>query len=267
MKKFFPFLFSASDAKDDRFKDKQFFEAIMEHYPFAIMVQDKAGVCQTCNKNFSELFKLKTIDVIGKKTEDILPEELFQQIIQVDHELYEKKQHSLVKQISYNNPEGLKTTFSVTRVLMKKDKLILTVFEDITARHQQEEELLHTRTLLQAILDNIPLGVYTRTGSGKMVYANKQTETVLGNEDPSYGDTRHPKQTEDVVPSYKSRELQIIADGQSRDYPEETYVDSTGKERVIHVIKIPLYQTGPEPVVMTIVEDITKRHQQEQEIK
>ena len=269
MKRLFSLFSKDSGAQNYRqvFKDKQFFETIMEHYPFAVLVQNKAGKCVACNKNFVELFDIKSVDITDKSIDSVLPADLCKDLAKIDRELYDTHQSSLPKKISFKTADGKVMVLSVTKVLMQKNKFLLTVFEDITARHEQEEELLHTRTLLQAILDNIPLGVYTRTGAGKMVYANKQSDEILGDEDPAYGDTRHPKQTEDMVENYKSREIQIIADGQTREYPAESYIDSRGQERIIHIIKIPLYQAGPEPLVLTIVDDITKRHQQEKEIK
>ena len=51
-----------------------------------------------------------------------------------------------------------------------------------------------------------------------------------------------------------------------RDFPDEVYVDREGREKIIHMIKVPLRHAGPEPLVLSIVEDVTKKREQEREI-
>ena len=98
-----------------------------------------------------------------------------------------------------------------------KGHFILSLYEDITEHHLHEQELQRNRTLLQAILDNIPLGLYTRDCDAKMIFYNKQSMKVLNEHDSKQVDHPHPYQDEKVVKAHRQREDQILRDGKACD--------------------------------------------------
>lgn len=262
-------LFSGKATKAADYKqileDKQFFQSIVAYYPFAVFVQDKTGLCKTYNEKFVQLFNIAPQNIIGKTTADLLPAELVTQLAALDKQVLEQKQPCPPQKVSFHTPQGKMITLSVHKVpMMHKAAVvaILSVFEDITARHTQEQQLLHTRTLLQAILDHIPLGVYTRTVTGEMTYFNKKSQQILD----QYANHPNPQQSEDTVLGYHTREQQLIQEGKPKEYPEETYTDGQGNKRLVHLIKVPLMHAGPEPLVLSIVEDVTNRRAQENEL-
>lgn len=251
-------------------KEKDFFQSIVAHYPFAVLVQDADGICQAFNEKLVQLFELDGAAVKGSAVSELLPEELKTPLAALDEDTYRTQNPQPAHQIAFHNKKNELIMLSVSKVPMMTGTsvtAILTVFEDITARHKQEEQLLHTRTLLQAILDHIPLGVYTRTASYDMTYYNKQSQAILGQMDPRFVNAPHGKQSDTLVESYNTREHDILKDGVLKDYPEELYVDEQGKEHILHMIKVPLLNAGPEPLVLTIVDDITQKITQEKEVK
>ncbi len=271
-KKLFSFFPKKSDGTDveQLLKEKQFFKSIVAHYPFAMLVQDTTGICRACNEKLEELFEVPSGEAVGRSITGMLPEELQKPLAALDKAVCEKKESRLAQQISFSNRTGKRITLSVSKVPMctgQSVSAILTVFEDITARHAREEQSSHIRTLLQAILDHIPLGVYTRTASNNMTYFNKQSQVILGQMDPAYVNVPHAKQSQTLVDGYLSREQKVLQDGELKDYPEEIYVDAQGKEHILHLIKVPLLHAGPEPLVLTIVDDITQKQKQERELK
>ena len=145
-------------------------------------------------------------------------------------------------------------------------RLLVTRYEDVTDRLAHQQDLERSQKLLQAILENIPLGLYTRDCDKKVTFINKQGLSIL-NETPDSLEEKHDCQTQEESDSYNDRERQILREGKTYEYPGEVYVDSSGKERTVHIIKVPLFDAGPKPLVLTIIEDITKRLAQEQEIQ
>ena len=249
--------------------EKQFFESIVENYPLAVMVQDGDGLCRAWNNSMEYLFGRKKQEVLGHSVYEMMPSELSSALKVLDQEVFKYQQVCTERQMMCKDSQGKDIMLSVSKVPLIQDSAvsgILTVFEDISIRRHQEQELLQTRNLLQAILENVPLGIYTRSADDKVTYFNKQSLDMLGQMDPKYVDDPHPNQSTDLVEGYFSRERQIIAEGVLKDFPDEVFVDEKGNEKIIHMIKIPLMQAGAEPMVLTILEDVTKRREQEREI-
>lgn len=251
-------------------KANRFYKSIVDHYPFAVTVQDKRGVCRAWNGWAEKLFGSSAQAAEGRKMQELVPQELAGALEVLDKEVKNKKQTLLSRQMSFKGARGTEITLSVSKVpAFNADgelETVLSVFEDITARRAQEEELLQTRNLLQAIVDNMPLGMYTRTVDGVMTFFNKQSQQVFDEVEPKYANAPHPKQDLSTVRRYAQRERQIIEEGKMREYPDEVYVDREGNEKIIHMIKVPLKHAGPEPLVLSLVEDVTKKREQEREI-
>lgn len=265
-------LLSFDDAPQYRqlMKEKTFFQSVVAHYPFPVTVQDKKDICLIWNEKAAKMFGVEAAQAIGRKMKDLVPQQLASALEMLDKEVKQKKQNRMGKQMSFKNARGNEITLSVTKVPTFDDQgeisTVLTVFEDITSRRHQEEDLLQTRNLLQAILDHVPLGIYTRTVDGVMTFFNKQSQTVFAEAEPKYANTPHPNQDPNIVRRYNEREREILEEGTARDYPDEIYTTHDGSEKIIHMIKVPLKHAGPEPLVLTIVEDVTKRREQEKEI-
>lgn len=249
--------------------EKQFFKSIVDNYPFAVTVQDKRGVCQVWNEKAEKLFGTQSASAGGRKMQELVPPELAGALEVLDKEVKNKKQSRLGRQMSFKKSDK-EIMLSVTKVptfdASGELSTVLTVYEDITARRLQEEELLQTRNLLQAIIDNVPLGVYTRTVDGVMTFFNKQSQKVFAETEPKCVNSPHPNQDMATIRRYAERERKIIEEGKLREFPDEVYVDREGNEKLIHMIKVPLKHAGPEPLVLSIVEDVTKKREQEREI-
>lgn len=251
--------------------EKAFFASLVDGYPVAVTVQNLAGMCLQWNKKAEELFGHKSPSVFNQSIYGFLPKEVVQSVKRMDEEIASKQQTQYGVRLTYNNEKSEPRVLAVTKTMLAdpdgKGHFILSLYEDITEHHLHEQELQRNRTLLQAILDNIPLGLYTRDCDAKMIFYNKQSMKVLNEHDSKQVDHPHPYQDEEVVKAHRQREDQILRDGKACDYPEEVYIDASGNEKIIHMIKVPLMDAGPKPLVLTIVEDITKRRQQEKEIQ
>ncbi len=248
-------------------QEKDFFEGLLNQYPVAVTVQDATGKCLFANKMLGTLFDLTKAEVEGKVVYKFLPKQLAALLYNVDEDLKAGKLPT--ESIRWTDEQG--RVISVhKRWLGPKGEdasVILTFYEDVTVGVANEQKLERDQKLLHAILENIPLGLYTRDCDEKMTFFNKQSMQIL-NETSAYR-TDHPNEyQEDAhIQEYREREQQILRDGKTYEYPEEVYTDSSGKKKIIHMIKVPLLDAGPKPMVLTIVEDITKRREQEKEIQ
>ncbi len=262
--------FDEASQYNDTLGEKRLFEAVVQRYPLAVMVQDRRGICRIWNREAEQLFSRPASEAVGKPVRQIIPAGLLHALDVVSKNVTKSGHSYLAHQMTFKDSSEKEIVLSVSQVPMLDESgdidLLLTIFEDITQRHNQEVDLLQTRNLLQAILDHIPLGIYTRTVDGDMTYFNKQSQILLAESDPKYTNSPHPNQDVETVKGYTERERKLIEEGKMREYPDEAYIDHDGHEKLLHIIKVPLMQAGPRPLVLSIVDDVTKKRAQEKEI-
>ena len=244
--------------------------SLVDNYPFAVSVQDKKGICVSWNKHAQDLFAISSDSAIGKNIKELLPRELTAALEVLDQKVKKNQQSTQGHQMSFKNKQGEEITLSVLKVpsFNQDGELVSlwTVFEDISSRKKEQEESLKKRNLLQAIVDNMPLGMYTRTPQGEMTFFNKQARDIFSEVNLKYSNVPNPKQDPSIVQQYAIREKQALEEGRIIDSPDEIYIDSNGNEKVLHVIKVPIKYPGLEPVILTLVEDVTIKREQEREI-
>ncbi len=250
--------------------DKKFLTRLLNKSPLAMTVQNTEGICLWWNEKAQEFFKYTVKDVIGKPLDNFLPKEITSSLQRMDEKLRNKQPLFGPVQLAYKTQDGRERVLSIYKNVMfspaNEGTLILTSYEDITDRYLQWQDLQRNKTLLQAILDNVPLGLYTRDCEGKMTFFNKQSTLVFNEPDGKKADSPHSYQGQDVIKFHRQREQQILREGKTIDFPEEIYVDASGKEHIIHMIKVPLMDAGPKPLVLSIVEDVSERRRQEKEV-
>lgn len=251
-------------------EERCFLRNVVDHYPFAVSVQNLKDECCLWNKNAEDLFGHKTGDLMGKEIYPFLPSALQDPLEVMDQEVKDSGKARANTHMRFTDASGQEKTLCVSKVPASSSTgqlaYILTVYEDITNRLSEEQETIQTRNLLQAIVDNVPVGLYTRTADRRMTFFNKQSQVIFNEVQPRFVNSPHAKQTREMIDAYHDREQEILRTGKIQEYPDEIYVDRAGNSRIIHMIKVPLTQAGPEPVVLSIVEDVTKRREQEREI-
>ena len=50
-----------------------------------------------------------------------------------------------------------------------------------------------------------------------------------------------------MVAEHHIREQEVLKEGKIQDYPSEEYVDHHGNKKILHLIKVPLMDAGPNP--------------------
>ena len=251
--------------------DNAFLRSVVDGSPFAVVVQNLAGKCVLWSNQAAQLFGYKEPDVLGQDIYPFFPKELVASLQHLDEKILTHQTSQDPVQLTYKTPAGKELVLRVSKIFLPaqqgKDWRILTLFEDVTARHQYEQNLLQNRTLLRAVLDNVPLGLYTRDCDNQVTFYNRQSLQVLNEKDEENVSKAHAYQTQKDTDRHHSREQEILREGKIKDYPEEEYTDSLGNKKILHLRKVPLMDAGPKPLVLSIVEDITEKLAREKEIK
>ncbi len=251
--------------------DNTFLRSILDANPAAAVVQNLAGECVLWSKQAQALFGYDEADVLGHEVYPFLPKELIASLQRLDEKILTERLSQPTVQLTYKDASSREKILSVTKLFLPaeagKDLRILTLFEDCTQRYEKEQDLLQNRTLLRAVLENVPLGLYTRDCEGQVTFYNRQSLQVLNEKDEANVSRAHAYQTQADTRMHRTREAEILREGKIKDYPEEPYTDSQGKQKLLHLRKVPLMDAGPKPLVLSIVEDITQSKAQEKEIK
>ncbi len=251
--------------------DNTFLRSLVDASPSAIVVQNLAGKCLLWSRTAQTLFGYREEDTVGQDVYPFLPKELVPSLQRLDNQILQERVSQPPTRLVYKGADGKEKVLTVTKVFMPaeagKDLRILTLFEDCTERHYYEQDLLQNRTLLRAVLENVPLGLYTRDCDGQVTFYNRQSLQVLNEKDEANVSRAHAYQTKQDTEKHHNREAEILREGKIKDYPEEAYTDSQGNKKILHLRKVPLMDAGPKPLVLSIVEDITENLKQEREIK
>lgn len=250
--------------------DNSFLRGLVNACPSAIVVQNLAGICVLWSEQAAHLFGYQETDVLGQDIYSFLPKQLVASLQRVDDKILKERSSQEPFNLTYKDQAEQEVILRITKVFLPaedgKDWRILTLFENITEHYRREQDLLQNRNLLQAILQNVPLGLYTRDCDYQMTYYNRQSVNIFNETDEKNVSRAHAYQNQEDSKKHRAREREILQEGRVVDYPEEEYVDSSGNKRVLHLRKVPLMDAGPKPLVLSIVEDITEDVKRKREI-
>lgn len=269
MGNFFTSFFSKGNAEPAKnlSAQNQFLQAVLSGFPAAVCVQNSADICIALNTKAEKLFDLSAPQTEGQPLYKILPQDLCKPLQNLDAQLRKEKKEEGTVSLCFVHQKGEEIHLNVTKKIIAvpehSEPYILTSFQDVTRQHKAEQQSQQNRVLLRAILDNVPLGLYTRDEQGNVDFYNQQTLHIFNEKDASQANTERAGQPSKAV----LRDQKILAEGKKCEMAAEEYVDHTGNAKTLHVIKVPLFNTGTKPLVLSIVEDVTERHKRDNEIK
>jgi len=145
--------------------------------------------------------------------------------------------------------------------------------QDITERKQVEEDMRKTREFLQTVVDNVPVALFVKDGRtehfGEFKLWNKTSEKIFGipmDEVIGLTDSQlFPKEQADF---FYQKDQQTFAQGTPEDIPEEPIRTRNLGDRILHTIKVPIFNDRQEPeYLLCISQDITRQKQAEKRLQ
>jgi len=135
-------------------------------------------------------------------------------------------------------------------------------------REAVEEALKLSEARLRQIIDLVPHMVFVKDWNGRFLLANKAVAEAYGTTVDRLTGTRHAEHHKDEaeLEHMLKDDREVIQQGVPKFIPQETFVDSLGKQRVLQTIKIPFKVSGKDqPAVLGVALDITERTKAEKE--
>jgi diguanylate cyclase (GGDEF)-like protein/PAS domain S-box-containing protein len=165
----------------------------------------------------------------------------------------------------YRCQDGSYRWFSWTGVPYMQEQLIYAVAHDITQRKQREAEIQETKKFLQTMIDHLPVALFVKDGHpekfGQMILWNKTCEKMFGvTAQQAIGKTVYDHFPLEQAQFFEEKDRQAFAQKIPEDIPEEPIDSHSLGRRLLHTLKIPLYdQDGQPQYLLCISEDITER--------
>lgn len=147
---------------------------------------------------------------------------------------------------------------------------IITNLRDITERKEAEEKLLHERTLLRTLIDNLPDYIYVKDTASRHLINNKAMVRLIGasNEEETLGKSSTAYFGPGIAKPYLEQDQIIFKSGVSVIDLEETTITETGEIKHLLTTKIPLKDIDNQIVgLVGISHDITLQKQIELDLR
>ncbi|QPI47543.1 PAS domain S-box protein [Massilia antarctica] len=146
-------------------------------------------------------------------------------------------------------------------------------WRDISARKLAELEISGNRGFLQSLIEHLPLLIYVKSvrpaSFGTMVVWNKAAEAATGYAaDDVIGKTDCVAFAPDFALCSLEEDRAMMASPAAVDLPEKPLRRPDGELRYLHTVSVPLFDNaGAIEYILCIAEDVTRRHEQEQNLR
>ncbi|NHZ78196.1 PAS domain S-box protein [Massilia sp. CCM 8695] len=146
-------------------------------------------------------------------------------------------------------------------------------WRDISARKLAELEISGNRGFLQSLIEHLPLLIYVKSvrpaSFGTMVVWNKAAEAATGYAaEDVIGKTDCLAFAPDFALFSPEEDRAMMASPAALDLPEKPLRRPDGELRYLHTVSVPLFDNdGAIEYILCIAEDVTRRHEQEQNLR
>lgn len=242
-------------------------EQLTSALPFASFVRDDAGLIVAANDSAKTLLGS---NCGFEQTPNQMPKQIFKNDFALDKDALKNNRALEGAEFSFKNKNGEVKFYSVNKMPLSgqtgKRRMVLSVFEDITAKRRQEEKTVLTKNLLRTILDYAPLAFYTRDDKGNILFWNKKTEEIFADNFTVEGERGLLHETKENTKKCLAVEKEIIKEGKVVFCSAQEYPLKSGGKIILDLIKVPIPESSAfPPCVLTIAQDMTEKYIQERE--
>jgi len=144
------------------------------------------------------------------------------------------------------------------------------IAHDITNRKKTEEELFHSKQMLQLVIDTIPLGVFWKDRNSIYLGCNLSHARDAGYSDPRdiVGKDDYSTTWNEIADKYRADDRKVMETGIAQLNYEEPLIKPDGSRAWVTTSKVPLRGRRGEVIgLLGTYEDITSRKQMEQALR
>ncbi len=140
---------------------------------------------------------------------------------------------------------------------------------EIQERNKISDQLRQQKILLQAILDNAPLGIWMMSSAGKMQFVNKTFCDETGISEAEFLDADHYSKLlpSDIAASCMRSDQECLTQSEDNHTSRELITFTDGKKHLLEITKINLSNVSETDGIIGLAVDITERQQKEEALQ
>ncbi|MCR4411800.1 MAG: PAS domain-containing protein [Thermoguttaceae bacterium] len=242
------------------------YASLVANLPVHVLRKDLEGRFVFANRSFCELVGRTWDEIAGKTDFDLYPAELAEKFRRDDQTVLQTGQ--VLETVEENAKDG-QTRYVEVRKSPVRDTAgnlvgVQVVFWDVTHRKQAEAALEHERSLLHALMDNLPDFIYFKDSQSRFLRVNRALARRFGLDDASdaIGRTDFDFFAEEHARQARDDEQEILRTGMPILDKEEKETWPDGRITWVATTKMPLRDRDGRIVgVFGISRDITERKQ------
>lgn len=233
--------------------ERAFLDTFLGRAPLSVYVRTLKGNLVFWNKKTEEIFGSDPSVFYSVSSEE---ERDF--YIQREKDIVDKGQTVTVESEIYTTAQNERKDLRITKVPLKREgyePMVLSIIEDITAAKQKEKERHEFKSLLEQVLEQAPIAIYTMDLNNNVLFTNKKFNQMgfpITEDDPK------------LEAFYRSRDKEIVDQRRVVSIPEEQYTMPDGSVVTSKMTKAPIFDENGQPLMLlTLIEDITNQKRQE----
>ena len=247
---------------------QQMMQEIFNYLPIQIYTKDKEGKYISLNKSTEEFLGLKSMDVIGKTTQEVMPPEIAEKFNLLEQKLWETREPQSAE-IEVKKNDELVNLYIGKKLMATTDRedLLLAFAVDITQTVIAHKSLEEQWQFFQQIIDTDPNYIYVKDKNGNYILVNQAIADIFNTSKEHIiqksTDIFHKQSLDERLD--ESTDRQVMENGDTVEI-EESLMLPDKEERWIHTTKKPLPDKDGNVNVLGISIDITERKKHSDEL-
>jgi PAS domain S-box-containing protein len=142
--------------------------------------------------------------------------------------------------------------------------------QEVIRYQRAEQALMDSQHFLQTLIDNLPVAVFSKhvQRNFEFILWNKTCEKLFGLPAVQVLGKRDHDLLPTTLADCLQTDSQLFETGNIKDLPEEPFHSNSLGQRVLHTVKVPIYDEQHNPqYLLCIAEDITERKQAEEKLQ
>lgn len=250
---------------------EQRMQAIMDNSPAVIYAKDINGRYIFINQKWEELFDQKKSGIIGKTDHDVFPKEFADEFVKNDSTVLTSK-HSLESEESAPHEDGTHTYYTVKFPLFDDNNnpyAICGISTDITKRKKMEDDIHSSEQHLQLYRDQAPMATIEWNTDFQVLDWNKAAEKMFGY---SVEEIKGRNFVDFMLPDSAIVDVKQIWESLMAQTGGELSINENitkdGRTILCEWHNTPLKNEFGEVIgAASIVQDVTERNQQEEQLR
>jgi len=257
------------------YESRQKFRGLVESAPDAILIVDHQGKVTFANPQVETVFGYRVGEILGQSHDILLPERL-QEAHAVHRANYRDAPHTRLMgtglELFGRRKDGSEfpVEIGLSALQTNQESEVICIVRDISDRKRSEDALREREAQLWQIIDLVPHMIFAKDAEGRFVLVNRYMAEAYGTSPKNLSGTfqaDHHHNREELA-QFQSGDRRVLETGRSQSFPQMTFTDARGKQRILQVTKIPFRAAGTNaPGVLGVAVDITDLKQIEDALK